>query len=287
MLSPSSLLRKYGIRPLKRLGQCFLFDRNIMEKIIRIADVRDTDTVVEIGAGIGVLTDMIASRAGRVVALEVDRLLVDLLRRELADRGNVDIIHEDVLRFDFSTVDPCGRPGTSQGAREQKLKVIGNVPYNISSQILLRLLEYRHSIGRIVLMLQREVAERLAASPGTKDYGPLSVYVALYTEPTLESRVAASCFHPRPDVESRILRLDVRNEPLCRVDNADFFQRLVRASFSKRRKTLLNNLKSPQLALTGVRIDAALKALDIDGARRAETLSVKEFSALSNFLGRA
>jgi 16S rRNA (adenine1518-N6/adenine1519-N6)-dimethyltransferase len=279
MSSPSSLLRKYGIRPLKRLGQCFLFDRNIMEKIIRIADVRDTDTVVEIGAGIGVLTDMIASRASRVVALEVDRLLVDLLRKELGDRGNVEVIHADVLRFDFSQVDT--------GSPQERLKVIGNVPYNISSQILLRLLEYRHSIGRIVLMLQREVAERLAASPGTKDYGPLSVYVALYTEPTLESRVAASCFHPRPDVESRILRLDVRNEPLCRVDNADFFQRLVRASFSKRRKTLLNNLKSPQLALTGAQIDSALKALDIDGARRAETLSVKEFSALSNFLGRA
>ncbi len=279
MPSPSSLLRKYGIRPLKRLGQCFLCDRNIMEKIVRIADVRDTDTVVEIGAGIGVLTDMIAGRARRVIALEVDRLLVDLLRKELGDRGNVEVIHADVLRFDFSQVDT--------GSPQERLKVIGNVPYNISSQILLRLLEYRHSISRIVLMLQREVAERLAASPGTKDYGPLSVYVALYTEPTLESRVAASCFHPRPDVESRILRLDVRNEPLCRVDNADYFQRLVRASFSKRRKTLLNNLKSPQLALTGAQIDSALTALDIDGARRAETLSVKEFAALSNLLGRA
>jgi 16S rRNA (adenine1518-N6/adenine1519-N6)-dimethyltransferase len=279
MSSPSSLLRKYGIRPLKRLGQCFLYDRNIMEKIIRIADVRDTDTVVEIGAGIGVLTDMIANRARRVVALEVDRLLVDLLRNELGDRCNVEVIHADVLRFDFSQVDT--------GSPQERLKVIGNVPYNISSQILLRLLEYRHSIGRIVLMLQREVAERLAASPGTKDYGPLSVYVALYTEPTLESRVAASCFHPHPDVESRILRLDVRNEPLCRVDNADYFQRLVRASFSKRRKTLLNNLKSPQLALTGAQIDSALTALGIDGVRRAETLSVNEFAALSNLLGRA
>jgi 16S rRNA (adenine1518-N6/adenine1519-N6)-dimethyltransferase len=279
MSSPSSLLRKYGIRPLKRLGQCFLCDRNILEKIVRIADVRDTDTVVEIGAGIGVLTGMIASRARRVIALEVDRLLVDLLRKELGDRGNVEIIHRDVLRFDFSGVVP------ERG--QEKLKVIGNVPYNISSQILLRLLEYRHSIGRIVLMLQREVAERLAASPGTKDYGPLSVYVALYTEPTLESRVAASCFQPRPDVESRILRLDVRSEPLCRVDDAEYFHRLVRASFSKRRKTLLNNLKSPQLALTGARIDSALTTLGIDGARRAETLSVKEFAALSNLLGRA
>jgi 16S rRNA (adenine1518-N6/adenine1519-N6)-dimethyltransferase len=283
MSSPSSLLRKYGIRPLKRLGQCFLGDRNIMEKIIRIADVRDTDTIVEVGAGTGVLTAMIADRAGRVVALEVDRQLVELLRTELADRSNVEIVHEDVLRFDFSTVDP----GVGQEAREQRLKIIGNVPYNISSQIVLRLLEYRHSIGRAVLMLQREVAERLAAPPGTKDYGPLSVYVALYTEPTLESKVPADCFRPRPDVESRILRLDVREEPLCRVDDADFFRRLVRTSFSKRRKTLVNNLKSPQLDLSGAQIHSALAALGIDGARRAETLSVKEFAALSNLLGGA
>jgi len=286
MSSPSSLLRKYGIRPLKRLGQCFLCDRNIMEKIIRIADVRDTDTIVEVGAGTGVLTAMIAERARRVIALEVDRQLVELLRKELGDRGNVEIVHEDVLRFDFSTVDPCGRPETRREARDQRLKVIGNVPYNISSQILLRLLEHRHCIGRAVLMLQREVAERLAASPGTKDYGPLSVYVALYTQPTLENRVPASCFHPRPDVESRIIRLDFRDEPLCRVDNAEYFQRLVRTSFSKRRKTLLNNLKSPQLALSGDQIGSALETLGIDGARRAETLSVKEFAALSNLLGR-
>jgi 16S rRNA (adenine1518-N6/adenine1519-N6)-dimethyltransferase len=282
MSSPSSLLRKYGIRPLKRLGQCFLCDRNIMEKIIRIADVRDADTVVEIGAGTGVLTAMIADRASRVIAVEVDRMLVDLLQKELGDRDNVAILHADVLRFDFSTV----QPGGPQEDRGQRLKVIGNVPYNISSQIVLRLLEYRQCIGRAVLMLQREVAERLAAPPGTKDYGPLSVYVALYTEPTLESRVPAGCFLPRPDVESRIIRLDVRDEPLCRVDDADFFRRLVRTSFSKRRKTLLNNLKSSSLSISDDRITAALSTLGIDGSRRAETLSVKEFAALANLLGR-
>ena len=277
MSSPLSLLRKYGIRPRKRLGQCFLFDRNILEKILRIADLRDTDTVVEIGAGIGVLTDMIASRARRVIALEVDRLLVDLLHNELADRGNVEILHADVLRFDFSKV--------VSGSPQGRLTVIGNVPYHISSPIVLRLLEYRHCIGRIVLLLQREVAERLAAFPGTKDYGPLAVYVHLYTTPTLESKVPASCFYPRPDVESRIIRLDVRDKPLCEINDTDFFRHLVRTSFSKRRKTLLNNLKSPQLELSAVQINAALDALHIDGTRRAETLSVKEFADLANLLG--
>lgn len=283
MSSPVSLLRKYGIRPRKRLGQCFLCDPNILEKIVRIAGVRDTDTVVEIGSGIGVLTAMIARTARRVVALELDRLLVGVLQQELGGFENVEIVHTDVLQFDFSSV--CAHPmGES---RKGRIKVIGNVPYNLSSQIVLRLLEYRRCLDRVVLMLQREVAERLAAPPGTKDYGPLSIYVALFTEPTLEHKVPAGCFYPRPDVESRVIRLDFRDEPLCRVDDMDFFRSLVRASFSKRRKTLLNNLKSSPIPFTVDQISAALSALGIDGVRRAETLSVREFAALSNFFCQA
>src|SRR5512136_514272 len=283
MSSPLSLLRKYGIRPRKRLGQCFLCDPNILEKIVRIADVRDTDTVVEIGSGIGVLTAMIARTARRVVAVEVDRLLVEVLQNELGDFGNVEIVHTDVLQFDFSSL--C--TGTTQEGRKERIKVIGNVPYNLSSQIVLRLFEYRDCLDRVVLMLQREVAERLAAPPGTKDYGPLSVYVALFTEPTLENKVPAGCFYPRPDVESRVLRLDIRDKPLCRVDDMEFFRHLVRSAFSKRRKTLLNSLKSSPLPVTADQINTALSALGIDGVRRAETLSVHEFAALSNFLGKA
>jgi 16S rRNA (adenine1518-N6/adenine1519-N6)-dimethyltransferase len=283
MPSPLSLLRKYGIRPRKRLGQCFLCDPNILEKIVRIAGVRETDTVVEIGSGIGVLTAMIARMARRVVAVEVDRLLVEVLQKELGDFENVEIVQTDVLQFDFSTV--CTTP--MQEGRKERIKVIGNVPYNLSSQIVLRLIAYRDCLDRVVLMLQREVAERLAAPPGTKDYGPLSVYVALFTEPVLENKVPAGCFYPKPDVESRVIRLDVRKEPLCRVDDMDFFRRLVRSAFSKRRKTLLNSLKTSQLPVTEEQISTALSALGIDGVRRAETLSVHEFSALSNFLGKA
>lgn len=283
MSSPLSLLRKYGIRPRKRLGQCFLCDPNILEKIVRIAEVRETDTVVEIGSGIGVLTAMIARAARRVVAVEVDRLLVEVLQKELGDFENVEIVQTDVLQFDFSSV----RTGLMQESGKERIKVIGNVPYNLSSQIVLRLLEYRDCLDRVVLMLQREVAERLAAPPGTKDYGPLSVYVALFTEPALENKVPSGCFYPRPDVDSRVIRLDVRKEPLCRVDDMDFFRRLVRSAFSKRRKTLLNSLKTSQLPVTGDQISAALSALAIDGVRRAETLSVHEFAALSNFLGKA
>jgi len=280
MSSPLSLLRKYGIRPRKRLGQCFLCDPNTLEKIVRIAGVRDTDTVVEIGSGIGVLTAMIARTARRVVALEVDRFLVEVLQEELGEFQNVEIVHTDVLQFDFSSV----RPGPMPDGSRERIKVVGNVPYNLSSQILLRLLDYRECLDRVVLMLQREVAERFAAPPGTKDYGPLSVYVALFTEPTLENRVAAGCFYPKPDVESRVLRLDVRDEPLCRVDDMDFFRRLVRSAFAKRRKTLLNNLKTSPLPVSLDQIIAALSAIGIDGVRRAETLSVQEFAELSNYL---
>jgi 16S rRNA (adenine1518-N6/adenine1519-N6)-dimethyltransferase len=226
---------------------------------------------------------MIARTARRVVAVEVDRLLVEILQNELGDFGNVEIVHTDVLQFDFSSV--CTHP--MQEGRKERIKVIGNVPYNLSSQIVLRLLETRDCLDRVVLMLQREVAERLAAPPGTKDYGPLSVYVALFTEPTLENKVPAGCFYPRPDVESRVIRLDVRDKPLCRVDDMDFFRHLVRSAFSKRRKTLLNSLKSSPLPVTADQIGAALSALGIDGVRRAETLSVHEFAALSNFLCKA
>ncbi len=139
--------------------------------------------------------------------VEVDRLLVEVLQKELGDFANVEIVHTDVLQFDFSSV--C--TGPMPEGRKERIKVIGNVPYNLSSQIVLRLLEYRDCLDRVVLMLQREVAERLAAPPGTKDYGPLSVYVALFTEPTLENKVPAGCFYPRPDVESRVIRLDVRD----------------------------------------------------------------------------
>ncbi|NPV03409.1 MAG: ribosomal RNA small subunit methyltransferase A [Syntrophaceae bacterium] len=276
MQSPLSLLRKHGIRPLKRLGQNFLCDPNILERIVRIAEVSDTDTVVEIGAGIGVLTALLAARAGRVIAIEVDRRLVEVLQAELGDMPNVTIVHADILEYDFASA----RPG------EGRVRVVGNVPYNLSSPIVLRLLEAWESVDRAVLMLQREVAERLAAAPGTKEYGPLAVYVALYTEPRLEIRVPASCFVPRPDVESRVIRLDMRARPLCRVDDPDLFRDVVRGCFARRRKTLLNNLRHSGLPIRPEAVPGILEELGIDGTRRAETLTVQEFASLSNRVAR-
>jgi 16S rRNA (adenine1518-N6/adenine1519-N6)-dimethyltransferase len=278
MQSPLSLLRKHGIRPRKRLGQNFLCDPNILEKIVRIAGVRDTDTVVEIGSGIGVLTALLAARARRVIALEVDRRLVEVLRSELGGLSNVAIVHGDVLEYDFASARAEGGKGRVRG--------VGNGPYNLSSPIVLRLLDYRESVDRAVLMLQREVADRLAAAPGTKDYGPLSVTGSLYTEPRLETRVPASCFVPRPDVESRVIRLDMRREPLCGVDDPALFRDVVRSCFARRRKTLLNNLRRSALPILPEAVPALLEELGIDGTRRAETLTVLEFASLSNRIGR-
>jgi len=273
-----NLLRKHGVRPLKRLGQNFLCDPNILEKIVRIAGVCDTDTVVEIGSGIGVLTALLAGCARRVIAIEIDRRLVEVLKAELGGVPNVEIVRGDVLAFDFAAARPEGGLG--------RVRVVGNVPYNLSGPIVLKLLDARESIDRAVLMLQREVAERLAAVPGTKSYGPLSVYVSLYTEARLEARVPASCFVPRPEVESRLIRLDVRREPLCAVDDPSLFRDVVRGCFAKRRKTLLNNLRQSGLPLRPEAVPTVLEELGIDGKRRAETLSVREFASLSNRIGR-
>ena len=273
MQNPRAILAKYQIRPLKRLGQSFLSDPNIIRKIIEVSDIRLDETVVEIGAGLGVMTALMARRAERVIALEIDRALIPVLHEELKKYDNVEILHVDALKYEFRT-----RGGAT-------LKVVGNIPYNISSQILFRLLEARDHISSMVLMFQREVAERLVAGPGSKTYGILSVLVRLYTDPAIVFNVSPQCFYPRPKVESAVVRMDIPEKPLIGVDDDAFLLTVVRSAFSKRRKTLMNNLKAS--SRIGLRHDALLQVLDslgIDPARRAETLAPEDFARLSNAL---
>jgi len=273
MPNPRAILAKYQIRPLKRLGQSFLSDPNIIRKIIEVSDIRRDETVVEIGAGLGVMTALMARRAERVIALEIDRALIPVLHEELKKYDNVEILHVDALKYEFRT-----RGGAT-------LKVVGNIPYNISSQILFRLLEARDHISSMVLMFQREVAERLVAGPGSKTYGILSVLVRLYTDPAIVFNVSPQCFYPRPKVESAVVRMDIPEKPLIGVDDDAFLLTVVRSAFSKRRKTLMNNLKAS--SRIGLRHDALLQVLDslgIDPARRAETLAPEDFARLSNAL---
>jgi 16S rRNA (adenine1518-N6/adenine1519-N6)-dimethyltransferase len=280
--TPKDLLRKYGVRPRKRFSQSFLTDLHAIDKIVMAAGITGEDTVVEIGAGLGVMTALIAGKAGRVIALEIDRVMVSILKEELRDFGNVSILEKDVLTYEFSSsvrqdggADPPG-----------KLKIVGNIPYHISSPILFHLLDYRRHIDSMTLLLQKEVAERITAPPGTKAYGTLSAILAMYFETVRAFSVPSACFYPRPKVDSAVIRMTVRENPAVPLKNGLFFQKVVRAAFAQRRKTLINNLKSSTLwsPSNGEDMVAVLNRLGIDGMRRGETLSVEEFGRLSNEL---
>lgn len=274
MPTVKDLLRKYDIRPRKRLSQSFLIDPNITSKIAALLDPGPDDTVVEIGSGLGVLTGIIAPRVKKIIAVEIDPGLVEILKSEIS-RDNVAIVHEDFLNFDFPEAIGGGAPDTA------RVKVIGNVPYNISSAIVFRLLAFRRYISTAVLMFQKEVAERIAAAPGSKDYGIVSVIVQMYSGIRREFVVPPGCFYPRPKVDSAVIRMAFRDEPLVNLLNPELFRELVRTSFARRRKTLLNNLKSSRLNDAGI-AEKVLDGCGIDGRRRAESLSPEEFGILSN-----
>ena len=280
MTSPRNILKKYGIHPFRGLGQSFLIDDNITAKIVKISDINNEDVVVEIGAGLGAMTAMIARHAQKVIALEIDPKLLNVLQEELKDFSNIEILKQDVLKYNFYSA--FGEIKEHVGDL-RKLKVIGNIPYNISSQILFRLIGFRDCISTIVLMFQKEVADRIMASPGTKEYGLLSVINSMYTIPSRITLVPASCFYPKPKVDSAVLKMIVRETPLFEKTDANFFFKVVKTAFSKRRKTLLNNLKrSALLQSSEMDIAKILDELEIDGQRRGETLTVEEFGKLSN-----
>ena len=277
MTTIRKILRDHGIRPLKRLGQSFLEDRNVINKIINISNIQEDDTVVEIGAGVGIMTELIAEKVRKVIALDIDPRMVDILRERLADYHQVDVIKGDVLKYDFSSV--------GHELLSRKIKVIGNIPYNISSQILFHLLAYRQHISSMILMFQKELADRLIASPGTKEYGIPTVLVSMYTECFREMVIPRSCFYPEPKVTSTVMKIIIREKPLMDLNDHDFFVKIVKIAFSKRRKTLLNNLRSsPLLGYSEREFVTALKKSGIDGVRRGETLTNEELGKLSNAL---
>jgi len=277
MTTVRKILRDYGIRPKKSLGQSFLEDKNVIHKILTISDIRRDDTVVEIGAGVGIMTELAAQRANKVVALEIDPRMINILKKRLAHYNHVDIIQADVLKYDFSPV--------STEFTSQKIKIIGNIPYNISSQILFQLLVYRHCISSMILMFQKELADRLIAHPGTKNYGIPTVFVSMFTECSREMIVPRDCFYPQPEITSAVMKMIVRKTPLIDIKDHQLFARIVKIAFSKRRKTLLNNLRSsPMLGFSEEAIMASLENAGIEGNRRAETLTAEEFGRLSNVL---
>ena len=267
MESPAAILRRYGLRPKKSWGQCFLHDPATVRKIVEHADVGASDTVVEIGAGLGTLTGELARVAGRVVAIERDRDLAEVLRREFAENSRVEVAEENALTFDFSAL-----PGP--------VTVVGNLPYNISSPLLFHLISNWRWVRSATIMMQKEVVDRLVARQGTRAYGIPSVICRQFAEVNACFKVNRRVFVPVPGVDSAVVRLVMRAKPLFPCDQ-DLFRDVVHAAFRTRRKTLKNAL---ELTYLPALVRSALDAAGIDGRRRGETLTVEEYATLARCL---
>ncbi|WP_438435217.1 16S rRNA (adenine(1518)-N(6)/adenine(1519)-N(6))-dimethyltransferase RsmA [Gorillibacterium sp. sgz500922] len=273
------IVRRYGLTMKKSLGQNFLIDRNVLAKIVGATGLTEDRGALEIGPGIGALTEQLARAAGRVAAIEIDQRLLPVLQETLADYGNVKVIHGDVLKL------PLGELFEREFAGCAEVSVVANLPYYVTTPIIMKLLEEKLPLANIVVMIQKEVAERMAASPGTKDYGSLSVAVQYYCEPELVAIVPHTVFIPQPQVDSAVIRLRLRKEPAVRVRNERLFFETVQAAFAQRRKTLGNNLLARFFGKGGrEEMTRLLAELDIDPGRRGETLSLEEFARLADAL---
>lgn len=274
-----AIMEKHGFSFKKSLGQNFLIDLNILNRIVDFAELTENSGAIEIGPGIGALTEQLAKRAKKVVAFEIDQRLLPILKETLEPYPHVKVIHEDVLKADVKQVI------AEEFAKDQDLMVVANLPYYVTTPIIMKLLTDQLPIRGIVCMLQKEVADRIAAAPGTKDYGSLSIAIQYYTEAKTVMIVPKTVFIPQPNVDSAVIRLTKRPEPAVHVTNEEFFFRVVRASFAQRRKTIFNNLSSHfSNKIEKSNIEQALLAAQIDPKRRGETLSIEEFGKLSDEL---
>ncbi len=268
-LNTKELVRKYGFKFTKALGQNFLVDPSVVHDIIRGSGITKADHVIEIGPGVGSLTRALLEAAGKVTAVEIDKDLIPILKDELSGYDNFELIEGDVLKTDLRAV-----------AGDHRVKVVANLPYYVTTPILLRLLEDDFPWESITIMIQKEVALRLNAGPGTKDYGSLSVLVAYYADTEMVRLVRPESFIPKPKVDSVVIRLDRRMTPRVEPRDEELFFKVVRQSFAMRRKTLHNTLKP--LGIDPALMAQAFQAAGIDPGRRGETLTIEEFAELSD-----
>lgn len=275
-----AILEKYGFSFKKSLGQNFLIDTNILKRIVDFAEITEESGAIEIGPGIGALTEQLARRSKKVVAFEIDQRLLPILSETLSPYPNVKIIHRDVLQANVKQVI------VEEFNDLKDIMVVANLPYYVTTPIIMKLLEEKLPIRGIVVMLQKEVADRISASPGTKDYGSLSIAIQYYTKAETVMVVPKTVFVPQPNVDSAVIRLTKREKPAVSVRDEDFFFKVTKASFAQRRKTLLNNLTSqlPDGKSKKEEIILALEASGIEPSRRGETLSLEEFARLSDEL---
>ncbi len=271
------ILQKHEFHFRKKFGQNFLIDPHVLDKIIDAADVGPDDFVLEIGPGIGTMTQYLCERADRVLAVEIDAKLIPILQETLAGYDNVEIIHGDILKQDIWQIADRYNGG-------KPVKVVANLPYYITTPILMELFESRVPLANVTVMVQKEVAERMQAEPGTKDYGALSLAIQYYAIPYLAANVPPNCFMPRPNVGSAVVRLDCRDRAPVEVADEKLMFRLIRASFNQRRKTLQNGIGNGGLGFSKEEAAHAIEAVGLPTDIRGEKLGLKEFAALADEL---
>ena len=270
------VIQKYQFAFQKRFGQNFLIDAHVLEKIVSAAGITKDDCVLEIGPGIGTMTQYLAERAGQVIAVEIDTNLLPILTDTLKDYSNVKVINQDILKVDIAALAQEKNGG-------KPIKVVANLPYYITTPIIMGLFENHVPISSITIMVQKEVADRMQVGPGTKDYGALSLAVQYYAKPQIIANVPPNCFMPRPKVGSAVIQLVRYEEPPVQVENEKLMFRLIRASFNQRRKTLINGLKNSQeLDFSKEEIEKAMAETGIPANVRGEALTLKEFADLAN-----
>lgn len=274
------IINKYSFAFQKKFGQNFLIDSNILENIVSSAKITKDDFVLEIGPGIGTMTQYLCEAAGQVVAVEIDKMLIPILKDTLSEYDNVEVINQDVLKVDIKTLAEEKNAG-------KPIKVVANLPYYITTPIIMGLFESGVPIESITIMVQKEVADRMQTGPGSKDYGALSLAVQYYAKAKVMLNVSAACFMPRPNVDSTVIKLTRHKEPTVEVKDEKLMFKIIRASFNQRRKTLVNGLKnSPELSFSKEDILEVIKAIGKPETIRGEALTLQEFAELSNKLSK-
>lgn len=267
-----SIIEKYKFKFSKSLGQNFLVDDRVLHSIIDAAQLTKEDSVIEVGPGIGTLTIELAEHAGKVLTIEIDNSLIPILEEILKDYGNIKLYHGDALKADLKEI--------AAGFLDEPVSICANIPYYITTPLIYKFFKSGLKIKNIILMVQKEVAQRMAAGPGSKDYGALSLMIRYYSTAEIVTLVPPDCFIPRPKVDSAVIKLEINNKPPVDVKDEELFFSIIRDSFGQRRKTLSNSLKPIGIAKDD--LEAALKRCGIDPKRRGETLSIEDFAALAN-----
>lgn len=273
-----AVLQKYNFNFQKKFGQNFLIDTSVLDRIIDASEITKEDCVLEIGPGIGTMTQYLAERAGEVIAVEIDKALIPILKETLSAYDNVTVINDDILKVDVNAIVQERNGG-------KPIKVVANLPYYITTPIIMGLFENHVPLKSITIMVQKEVADRMQVGPGTKDYGALSLAVQYYAKPEIVANVPPNCFIPRPNVGSAVIRLTRYEEPPVQVKDEVFLFAVIRASFNQRRKTLVNGLGNAQgLGVTKEEVAQVLEEMGLSATIRGETLTLEQFAELSNRL---